>query len=403
MTDGAATLYLVDGSGYIFRAFYALPQLNNSRGLPTNAVYGFARMLFKLLKDAHPTRLAVVFDSPKKTFRDDLFESYKANRTSPPNDLVVQIPYIHRLVQTFRIKSLIRDGYEADDLIGTLAARAAARGREVVIVTADKDFMQLVGPHITLWDTMRDRRVGPREVREKLGVEPKAVVDLMALMGDAIDNVKGVPGVGEKTASALIQKFGSVDNLLSHTAEVAASDIRGAKKLGPLIEQHHDDIVLARKLVRIDTDAPVDIDVDELTFEGIDQKATAELLRELEFSSLLDELTPTQARLPVQAAREVAVSEPELAQVLGSLRRAPRLSLHLADRGEARLKIKGEGLDAVYTFAPALIKKIKGLLEAESPPRTCHDLKAHQTALSSHEINLAGVDFDTMLAGFLIN
>jgi DNA polymerase-1 len=403
MKEGGTTLYLVDGSGYIFRAFYALPQLNNSRGLPTNAVYGFARMLFKLLKDAHPTRLAVVFDSPKKTFRDDLSESYKANRTSPPNDLVVQIPYIHRLVQAFRIKSLMRDGYEADDLIGTLASRAAARGHEVVIVTADKDFMQLVGPHITLWDTMRDKRVGPREVREKLGVEPKAVVDLMALMGDAIDNVKGVPGVGEKTASALIQKFGSVDNLLSHTSEVAATGIRGAKKLGPLIEQHHDDIVLARKLVRIDTDAPVDIDVDELTFEGIDQKATAELLRELEFSSLLDELTPTQARLPVQAAGEVAVSEPELAQVLGSLRSAPRISLHLADRGEPRLKIKGEGLDAVYVFAPGLIKKLKGLLDAESPPRTCHDLKAHQTALSSHEIKLAGVDFDTMLAGFLIN
>ncbi len=167
-------------------------------------------MLLKLLKDAHPARLAIVFDSPKKTFRDDLFESYKANRTSPPNDLVVQIPYIHRAVEAFRIKSLIMAGYEADDLIGTLAMRAARRKIETVIVTADKDFMQLVGPHVTLWDTMRDRRMGAREVRERLGVEPRAVVDLMALMGDAIDNVKGIPGVSEKTASALIQKFGSV-------------------------------------------------------------------------------------------------------------------------------------------------------------------------------------------------
>ena len=169
MTNDGTTLYLVDGSGYIFRAFYALPQLNNSRGMPTNAVYGFVRMLLKLLKDAHPARLAIVFDSPKKTFRDDLFESYKANRTSPPSDLVVQIPYIHRLVEALRIKSLILGGYEADDLIGTLAVRAARRKIQTVIVTADKDFMQLVGPHVTLWDTMRDKRTGTREVRERLG------------------------------------------------------------------------------------------------------------------------------------------------------------------------------------------------------------------------------------------
>src|SRR5580693_9750697 len=166
MAEERPTLYLIDGSGYIFRAFFALPQLNNSRGMPTNAVYGFARMLLKLLKDAHPSRLAIVFDSPKKTFRDDLFESYKANRIRPPNDLVVQIPYIHRAVEAFRIKSLILGGYEADDLIGTLAVRAAKGGIDTVIVTADKDFMQLVGPHVTLWDTMRDKRTGAREVRE---------------------------------------------------------------------------------------------------------------------------------------------------------------------------------------------------------------------------------------------
>src|SRR5579875_991840 len=349
MTDGAATLYLVDGSGYIFRAFYALPQLNNSRGLPTNAVYGFARMLLKLLKDAHPARLAIVFDSPKKTFRDDLFESYKANRIVPPNDLVVQIPYIHRLVEAFRIKSLILDGYEADDLIGTLAARAARQRLDTVIVTADKDFMQLVGPHVTLWDTMRDKRTGVREVRDKLGVEPKAVVDLMALTGDPIDNIKGVPGIGEKTASALIQKFGSLDNLLAHLDEVHNLNIRGAKKLGQLIAQHHDDIVLARKLVRIDTQAPIEVDLGDLAFEGIDEKATAEILRELEFNSLLDELTPTQARLPNVAAREVVVDIAQAAEIVQTLKRASRLSLDLSATPEVRLTLKAEGLDSVYS------------------------------------------------------
>ncbi len=249
----------------------------------------------KLLKDAHPARLAIVFDSPKRTFRDDLFESYKANRTSPPNDLVVQIPYIHRAVEAFRIKSLIMAGYEADDLIGTLAMRAARRKIETVIVTADKDFMQLVGPHVTLWDTMRDRRMGTREVRERLGVEPRAVVDLMALMGDAIDNVKGIPGVGEKTASALIQKFGSLENLLANLDQLEHSDIRGAKKLAPLIAQHRADVELARKLVRIDTDTPIDVEIDDLNFHGIDDKATADLLRELEFNSILQELTPVRS------------------------------------------------------------------------------------------------------------
>ena len=405
MTNDGTTLYLVDGSGYIFRAFYALPQLNNSRGMPTNAVYGFVRMLLKLLKDAHPARLAIVFDSPKKTFRDDLFESYKANRTSPPSDLVVQIPYIHRLVEALRIKSLILGGYEADDLIGTLAVRAARRKIQTVIVTADKDFMQLVGPHVTLWDTMRDKRTGTREVRERLGVEPRAVVDLMALMGDAIDNVKGIPGVGEKTASALIQKFGSLDQLLANLDQLEHSDIRGAKKLGPLIAQHRADVELARKLVRIDTDVPIALEIDDLDFHGVDQTATAELLRELEFNSLLQELTPSEARLPASAAQEITVTAEGLGRARQELERSPRLALHLSRVADSnlRLKVKAEGRDQVYVFDGALLAGLKPLLEAPAPPRACHDLKAHRAALGQAGVNLAGVDFDTMLAGFLIN
>jgi DNA polymerase I len=411
ITNGGSTLYLVDGSGYIFRAFFALPQLNNSRGLPTNAVYGFVRMLLKLLKDAHPARLAIVFDSPKKTFRDDLFESYKANRTSPPNDLVVQIPYIHRAVEAFRIKSLMLEGYEADDLIGTLAARAARLKIETVIVTADKDFMQMVGPKVTLWDTMRDRRTGAREVRERLGVEPRAVVDLMALMGDAIDNVKGVPGVGEKTASALIQRFGSIDNLMAKLDELEASNIRGAKKLAPLIAQHRADVELARKLVRIDTDVPLNVELEDLAFNGIDPKATAELLRELEFTSIIHELAPTEAKLPASAAQEVAVTRGQLGEIIGDLANAPRLAIHLSRPDAASdqlfpdqlLKVKAEGAGPVYAFGAGLITGLKPLLEASTPPRACHDLKAHHAALNALGINLDGVDFDTMLAGFLIN
>src|SRR5271156_3039409 len=224
-------LILVDGSGYVFRAFHALPQMNTSRGLPTNAVFGFIRMLLKLLKDVRPTHIAIVFDSPKRTFRDDLFEDYKKNRPQAPNDLVVQIPYIHRAVEAFRIKSIVHEGVEADDVIGTLAKRAAEEHFAVTIVTSDKDFMQLVGPHVTLWETMNDRRTGVREVRERFGVEPSALVDIQALTGDTIDNVKGVPGVGEKTASALVQKFGGVNQIYENLDRIEETGIRGAKRV----------------------------------------------------------------------------------------------------------------------------------------------------------------------------
>ncbi len=457
MAEERPTLYLIDGSGYIFRAFFALPQLNNSRGLPTNAVYGFIRMLLKLLKEERPRHIAVIFDSPRKTFRDDLFESYKANRVETPSDLNVQVPYILRAVEAFRIKSLVLEGFEADDVIGTLAARAAAKRFATVIVTEDKDFMQLVGPHVTLWNTMRDRRVDAREVRARLGVDPSAVVDVMALMGDSIDNVKGVPGIGEKTATALIKHFGSLDKLYAKLAEVETiPGLRGAKRIAALLGEHRADAELARKLVSIDTAAPVEADVNALDWPGIDEPAVSELLRELEFHSLLNELTPAQATLPTGGAqsREHEVTATEVPALIARLGRAPRLALYLedsaarpdtpADESEAdgspevngsrepnaslnfnpnaepsgtrkataaanssdsaRLKIGAEGENETYVLAGASIVAAAPLLGAATPPRSVHDLKEHLWRLKSgYGVELAGVDFDTMLAGFLVN
>jgi len=455
MAEQRPTLYLIDGSGYIFRAFFALPQLNNSRGLPTNAVFGFIRMLLKLLKEERPRHIAVVFDSPRKTFRDDLFESYKANRVEAPSDLTVQIPYILRAVEAFRIKSLVLEGFEADDVIGTLAARAALKRFDTVIVTEDKDFMQLVGPHVTLWNTMRDRRVDAREVRARLGVDPSAVVDVMALMGDAIDNVKGVPGIGEKTATTLIKHFGSLDKLYASLAEIeAVPGLRGAKRIAALLAEHRADAELARKLVSIDTAAPVEAEVDQLAWPGIDERAVSELLREMEFHSLLNELTPAQAALPAGDAqlREHPVEGAEVAALIARLARAPRLALHLdagdtridtaadtpknggpaqgggarevsgsldfgggaggganagAPAGSAeseRLKLGAEGENETYVLSGASIAAAAPLLGAPTPPRSCHDLKEHLRHLKRrHGVALAGVDFDTMLAGFLVN
>jgi DNA polymerase-1 len=397
-------IFLVDGSGYIFRAFHALPPLSTSRGMPTNAIYGFIRMFLKLIKDQHPTHIAVVFDSPKRTFRDDLFADYKANRPEAPSDLKVQIPYIHRVVEAFRIKSIVREGVEADDVIATLAARAVKKKIDSVIVTADKDFMQILGPHVRLWDTMRDKWTGVREVRERFGVEPRALIDIQALMGDSIDNVKGVPGVGEKTASALIQEFGGVDNLYQDLSKVEQmTRLRGAKKVAALLAEHRSAVELARKLVRIDADVPLDLEPEDMAWNGIDEKALADLLRELEFSSLLQELAPSAVAIPMPTGEEIEVSEQDFAAVVEELRRAARIALDLSagDSASERLKLSGDG--KAYSIAASMVPKTAALLNEPTPAKSCHDLKTHLRRLSANGINLAGVDFDTMLAGFLIN
>jgi DNA polymerase I len=397
-------LILVDGSGYVFRAFFALPQLNNSRGLPTNAIYGFIRMLLKLLKEERPTHIGVVFDSPKKTFRDDLFADYKANRPQAPNDLVVQIPFIHRAVEAFRIKTIVREGYEADDVIGTLATRAAKSHFTTTIITADKDFMQLVGPHITLWDTMRDRRISAREVKERFGVEPGALVDIQALTGDSIDNVKGVPGVGEKTASALIQKFGSLKELYAHLDRIEETGIRGAKKVAGLLAEHRADAELALRLVKIETGMPLDVEPGELGWPGIDEPAVAELLRELEFSSLMQEIAPSQAELPMRSSpSETIVTLAALPSVLEKLGACERLAFELAENpaGEDRLLISGGG-DS-YVIEQGLIDKTADLLARADQPKAVHDLKSHLMRLKRYGVRPSGVDFDTMIAGFLVN
>ena len=399
------TLYLVDGSGYIFRAFFALPRLNNSRGLPTNATYGFIRMLLKLLKEARPTHIAVVFDSARKTFRDELFESYKANRVETPSDLVQQIPYIYRAVDQFRIPRLVIDGYEADDVIGTLAVRAARDGFNAVIVTGDKDFMQLVSANITLWDTMFGKRTGMREVRDRFGVEPRALVDVMALMGDSIDNIKGVPGVGEKTASALMQNYGSLEALFTGLDKLDQTKIRGAKKLAGLLAAHQRDVELARKLVRVETDVALDFNPPDLAWPGIDEKGVADLLRELEFDSLLTELTPSAKELPQASVSEELRADGEtLPAVLSGLKRASRLALHLGgdQSGAVVLKVKAAEESRVYLLGRQLLPAGAELL-ASSLPKACHDLKRHIGLLRRYGIELGGVDFDTMLAGFLIN
>ena len=252
-------LYLIDGSGYVYRAFHALPGLGTSRGVPTNAVYGFTTMVVKLLREERPTHLAVVFDAPGETFRDALFAEYKANRVAMPDELRAQLGYVRRVVAALRLPVVEVPGVEADDVIGTLAAQASAAGLETVIVTGDKDMMQLVDARTTLLDTMRDRRCDEAGVQERFGVPPARVPDVLGLMGDAIDNIPGVTGVGEKTAIALVRQLGPVDEILAHLDAVETCGVRGAKKIRETLAREAETARLSRDLATIRRDVPLDV------------------------------------------------------------------------------------------------------------------------------------------------
>lgn len=281
------TIYLIDGSGYIFRAFFAIRSLHSRAGVPTNAVFGFTNMLMKLLKEHKPKYLAIAFDRKEPTFRHKLYQDYKANRPEPPEDLVPQFALIHRLVEAFNIKLLSMSGFEADDLIGTMTKRAQLEGREVVIVTGDKDFMQLVNGKIFLLDELRAARSGAEQfidadqVKKELGIEPERVVDLLALAGDTSDNVPGVSGIGKKTAAELINEFGPLEQILA-----MAPLIKQKSRREKLIDGHNL-ALLSKKLVAIDCDAPIDCSVEDLRYHGIDQEKAHALFLELDFNRLL--------------------------------------------------------------------------------------------------------------------
>ncbi|MCR5874076.1 DNA polymerase I [Phenylobacterium sp. J426] len=279
-------LYLVDGSGFIFRAFHALPPLTRkSDGLPIGAVSGFCNMIWKLLVEMRsqadaPTHLAVVFDHSEETFRNKLYDQYKAHRPPPPEDLVPQFPLVREATKAFGVPALELPGYEADDLIAAYACKVRDLGGEVIIVSSDKDLMQLVGPRVFMLDTMKNVRIGIDQVIEKFGVPPEKVVDVQALCGDSVDNVPGAPGIGIKTASQLITEYGDLDTLLAR-----ASEIKQPKRRETLIE-YADQIRLSRELVRLDCDTPLPEPIDALAVDDPNPAELAAFLEKMEFRTL---------------------------------------------------------------------------------------------------------------------
>ncbi len=284
--------YLIDGSGYIFRAYYALPPLSRkSDGLPTGAVSGFCSMLFKLLEDARsdetknkPTHFAVIFDSARKNFRNEIFKDYKANRSEAPDDLVPQFEYIRKSVDAFNLPSVEQINYEADDLIATYAKKIINEGAKVTIISSDKDLMQLVSNKVKLFDPMKNKILGEKEVKDKFGVKPEQVIDVQSLAGDSSDNIPGVPGIGIKTAAELITKYDTLENLYKKTHEITQ------KKRKLTLEENKELAFLSKKLVTLKNDVPLKKDLNSFILKPIIKKKLYNFLREMEFNRLLSQV-----------------------------------------------------------------------------------------------------------------
>ncbi|MBN2032215.1 MAG: hypothetical protein JW836_02985 [Deltaproteobacteria bacterium] len=284
-------VYLVDGSSYVYRAYHAIKNLSNSQGLPTNAIFGFSRMTLKLLEDKNPRFMAVVLDAKGPTFRHEIFKDYKANRPPMPEDLQVQLPYIKKILEGLNLKCVERKGYEADDVIATLAREGEEKGYGVVIISGDKDFRQILSPAVSLWDTMKDSLLDYDTFQKEYGLRPDQIIDVMGLSGDVSDNIPGVRGVGEKTAINLVKQFGCLEEVLRRSDEIKRERLRGTLK------EDRDLALLSKKLVLIDKFVPIDVKIEDLRVGIPDSRKLATIFGDLEFRdlqerfSLRDEVT----------------------------------------------------------------------------------------------------------------
>src|SRR4051812_5431986 len=420
---GKFVLYLIDGSSQMYRAFHAPVRTNeggflrNAQGIPTNAVYIFVTMLRKLLTEHKPEYIAASFDLPGRTFRDDLVTDYKANRAPMPDELAEQIPMVHDACRALGVPILTSERYEADDVIGTLTEKAAAQGFQVAIVTGDKDFYQLVRDGIRVFNPKEEGTWYDAEgVKEKFGVPPELVVDVLALMGDTIDNIKGVPGIGEKGARELIVQYGSLENLIAHAAEVKHKRYREG------LLANVDNARQSRELARIRTDVPVEFDADALKYRGVaDRVRCFQIFTELGFRLFAHEYAPTADSI---AKTYRVVNTPEgVAELAARLRAAGRFALRILPDQPAAMRARIVGLafataprDADYVptghraLAETASLPVEGALEAfrsvlEDPtiPKVGHDLKYDAIVLARHGITLRGLDIDTMLASYLLD
>ena len=413
MSNTPQRLFLIDGSGYIYRAYFAIRHLSNSKGQATNAVYGFVNMLLKVVREQQPDHLAVVFDSKGPTFRHELYPDYKANRAAMPDDLVPQVPVIKEVVRALNMPAIERPGFEADDIIATLARRFAAEGMEVTVVTGDKDLMQIVSERITLLDTMKDQLSGLAEVAARFGGTPSQVVEVQALAGDSSDNVPGVPGIGEKTAVELIREFGSVETLLANLDRV-----KGKRREN--LEAYADQARLSWQLVKLRDDVPLDLDYANFALSPPDRATLTTLFKELEFHKLLQEFSAeTQAS---GDGYRCVLTGAELAELVDALKAAGRFAFDTETTGLDPLRAELVGLSFAvrdgegwylpvghhYLGVPeqlprALVLGTLGpLLEDPHLKKIGQNIKFDALVLARAGIELRGAETDTMLASYLV-
>jgi DNA polymerase-1 len=408
-------IYLIDGSAYIYRAYHAIRGLTNSKGMPTNAVFGFTKMLLKLIEEKSPKYLGMFFDVKGPTFRHEMFEDYKANRPPMPEDLSVQIPFIKDVVRGFNLHVIEKKGFEADDLIGTYARTAEAQGFTVVMVTGDKDFMQLVTDKATVWDPMKDKIIDVDAIREKFSLTPDQLIDVMGLSGDKADNVPGVPGIGEKTAVKLIQTYGNIDALYENVEAITK------KKQRENLIQFKDQAILSKSLVTIDKDAPISFTIDDFELKGPDTDTLAQLFKELEFRQLLE--TVSTANDLSNKTYTAIFNEDALSDLIKRLESSGTFAVDTETTSKNPMEAKLVGLSFSvkpdeafyipcrhdYLGAPKqldlnfTLDALKPVLENPEIKKIGQNIKYDWMVLKRHGVNLAGVAFDTMLESYLTN
>ncbi|NLE65135.1 MAG: DNA polymerase I [Elusimicrobia bacterium] len=387
-------IFLIDAHALCYRAFFAVKDLRNSKGQPTNAVFGFVNIIRKILKDYAPDHVAVCFDVSKKTRRQEKYADYKVQRPSMPEDLATQIPIIKEVVAAYRMPILEKEGYEADDIIGTLTQKFRGPGREVVIVTDDKDLCQLIGEGVRIYSSRQDRMIGPEETREKFSVGPERVVDYLALAGDASDNIPGIKGIGEVTAKALLAEHGSLDGILAH-----AGELKG--KLREKVEKGREMALLSRELATLDMEVPLECSLEDLRLPAPDQARLQEIFAELEFRSFLKDVPA--AAVPV--AQRVAVKDArrDIPGFFEEVAGTKQMSLFLSgDEGDLFAAIFVCAAGDVYRVERDGFEGLSGVLRDPSVLKIVYDHKRVLKFLSGQGLDLAGDILDIFLAGYLL-
>jgi DNA polymerase-1 len=416
--SGAPRLVLIDASSFIFRAYHAIPPLTNRQGVPTNATLGFTRQVLKALRDLDPTHVALAFDKESRAERQKIDPNYKANRQAMPEDLAQQFSFIRRVVEGLNLPVLEVAGWEADDVIGTLARRARAEGFCVLVVTGDKDFVQIVDEDVHLYDPQNERYTDPAAVKERLGIEPKQMRDYLALIGDAVDNVPKVPGIGPKTAVELLHQFGGVDALLERLSEVKKPKMREA------IGAHRESLLRARDLVTFRTDLELNVSIADLKRQPPHDEQLRQLFTELEFSALLRELPakePTREPAKLATQTEIVTTKEALQALAAAVRESGTVALFpayeglpfagslvglgvaLKDGTTRYVPLAHEGL-GVEQVRPADFKAtLQGVLEDAAVKKGGHDLKALWLLLNREGIRLRGGEDDVELLSYLLD